>query len=257
MLFSIPISEHEIITDTPLSVKSLRSFHFVAKKSSCMMATTAIPVVSIVVDGKVIANKLPIYPFLLQKDAGVQSFLSPVVDSRLVAVPIAINTNCSEIKVRTEGLVENSIELVFDCADNSVVEEEFATCFDTITVYDCEQNYNVQLTEAAEKLFVYPYIFHEHYVYNPNFGESMPTNERYVCNMANEGHLLGEIRVGSKDEYMPDFDIALLAPAQLQSWKNVTYSFSHPTTKNVSLAFHEAFIGNCMTVYFIHKKIFR
>ena len=60
----------------------------------------------------------------------------------------------------------------------------------------------------------------------------MPTDDRYVCNMANEGHLSGEIRVGSKDEYMPDFDIALLTPAQLQSWKNVTYSFSHPTTKN-------------------------
>jgi hypothetical protein len=261
MLFSIPLSEQEIITDTPLSVKSLRSFHFVAKKSSWMYLNddSFMPVVSIVVDGKVIANKLPILPFLLQKGAEAQ-YIIPTVDSRLVEIPVAINVNCSEIRVRTEGVEENSFELVFGCAETPVLEEEFTTYFDSVNLFDVSHDHNVQLTESAERIFVAPYKFEQEYGWSPEQYEYVPTGRTLILNANAENPCLGELRVGSKDEYMPDMSIDLLTPSLLQSWKNASYTFSRPTTKNVTLSFSEESQYDeihCLTVFFISKKIFQ
>lgn len=118
MFFSIPSSTDEIITVTPIGVKSIRSVFFENKNGRVFNYHDALDTISISVDGKQIARQTPIVPFCTSTPFGAGRF-----DWEKVALAVNLNVDNSEIKI--SGVVNNEFNIVFVCSEKPCEETGF------------------------------------------------------------------------------------------------------------------------------------
>ena len=115
MFYSIPSSADEVITVTPHNVRSIRYLFFENKNDKIFHYGGKLDTVSIAIDGKQIAQELPICPFCTTTPYGAGRF-----DWQKCALEVNLNVDNSEIKI--SGTVNNEYNIVFVCSDEQVDE---------------------------------------------------------------------------------------------------------------------------------------
>jgi hypothetical protein len=115
MFYSIPSSSDEVITVTPHGAKSIRYLFFENKNDKIFHYGGKLDTVSISIDGKQIAQELPIAPFCTTTPYGAGRF-----DWKRCALEVNLNVDNSEIKI--SGTVNNEYNIVFVCSDEKVDE---------------------------------------------------------------------------------------------------------------------------------------
>jgi len=115
MFYSIPSSADEVITVTPHNVRSIRYLFFENKNDKIFHYGGKLDTVSIAIDGKQIAQELPICPFCTTTPYGAGRF-----DWQKCALEVNLNVDNSEIKI--SGTVNNEYNIVFVCNDEPVDE---------------------------------------------------------------------------------------------------------------------------------------
>ncbi|MBR4620504.1 MAG: hypothetical protein IKO46_05940 [Salinivirgaceae bacterium] len=115
MFYSIPSSSDEVITVTPHGAKSIRYLFFENKNDKIFHYGGKLDTVSISVDGKQIAQEIPICPFCTTTPYGAGRF-----DWQRCALEVNLNVDNSEIKI--SGTVNNEYNIVFVCSEEQVDE---------------------------------------------------------------------------------------------------------------------------------------
>lgn len=119
MFFSIPSSADEIITVTPLGVKSIRSIFFENKNGRIFRyGNGQLDTVSISIDGKQIARQLPVAPFCTSTPFGAGRF-------SWEKVALAVNLNVDNSEVKISGIANNEFNIVFVCSEQPCDETGF------------------------------------------------------------------------------------------------------------------------------------
>lgn len=115
MFYSIPSSSDEVITVTPHGAKSIRYLYFENKNDKIFHYSGKLDTVSISIDGKQIAQEIPVAPFCTTTPYGAGRF-----DWRKCALEINLNVDNSEIKI--SGTTNNEYNIVFVCSEEQVDE---------------------------------------------------------------------------------------------------------------------------------------
>lgn len=118
MFFSIPSSNDEIITVTPIGAKCVKSLFFENKNGHIFNYNGQLDTVSISIDGKQIARQLPVAPFATTTPFGAGRF-----DWEKVALAVNLNVDNSEIKI--SGSFNNQYNIVFVCDTKPISETGF------------------------------------------------------------------------------------------------------------------------------------
>lgn len=110
MFFSIPVNSEQVITNTPVGVKSITHVYFENKNSGIFNYKRDADNVTITVDGKMICRNVPILPFTSSCTYGVNRH-----KWEDIALEVGLNVNMSEIKISAQNC--NDFNVVFVCSD--------------------------------------------------------------------------------------------------------------------------------------------
>lgn len=236
MFYSIPVSQHELIFDTPLGAKSVRSFHFVDRNGGCCdFNDNKIKTVTISIDGQDICRDLFILPFTTQATFAERIFTSPF-DSRRVSIMCLKNVNMSEVKISASENLD--FEVVFEFSDVEVETEkvEFFECFQIDhSNWAAEKQFFTM--QEAEKLFIFSGMNIGNKVINNNTpGINGLSYYYHSANYAADTNFT----ISSLDEVFPNnMPISMLSPALNLSWKDVQYTLDHKLIKSPRFKFGE------------------
>lgn len=142
MFYSIPSSSDEVITVTPHGAKSVRYLFFENKNDKIFHYSGKLDTISISIDGKQIAQDIPIAPFCTTTPYGAGRF-----DWRKCALEVNLNVDNSEIKI--SGTVNNEYNIVFVCSDKSVDE---SSGFDFVEFREFKLKSTPTIDEAKEEI---------------------------------------------------------------------------------------------------------
>lgn len=232
MYFSIPVSYNEIIVDTPVDMKSIRSFFFVDRNSGCLNVSNGLPTITISVDGKDICRDLFILPFMTQATLSERMFQANF-DSRNVAITCLKNIDMSEIKISACGNLD--FEVVFEMEDIEV-ETEKVEFFEGFTIAHPFTNEMQIFTEQeSEKIFVFSGQNNGGKIINncvPGYDNML----FYAHSSAYEADT--SFTISTTEEVMPqNMPISMLSPCMGLSWKEAQYQFDNKLSKQPRFRF--------------------
>jgi len=144
MFFSIPSSNEEVITVTPIGAKSIKSLFFENKNNHIFEYNGQLDTVSISIDGKQIARQLPVAPFCTTTPFGAGRF-----SWEKVALAVNLNVENSEIKI--SGSFNNQFNIVFVCDTDQISE----TGFDYVETRRFVLKDALSVAEAKTKILTY------------------------------------------------------------------------------------------------------
>ena len=114
--WSIPSNQNEIITNTPLGVKSIQSLFFENKNGKMFSFGDVVDCISISIDNKQICRDMMMLPFCTESPDRRHRF-----DWQNVCLKLGLNVNNSEVKI--SGLRDNDLNIVFVC-DTAEIQQE-------------------------------------------------------------------------------------------------------------------------------------
>ncbi len=236
MYFAVPVSKREIIIDTPLDAKSIRSFHFVDRNGGCCNLTNGkVTTVTISIDGQDICRNLFVLPFTTQATLAERIFVSPF-DARDVSVMCLKNVNMSEIKISACGNLD--FEVVFEYTDVEVETEkvEFFECFQIDhTNWAAEKQFFTE--RESERIFIFSGL---------NMGNKAINNN--VPGYDGIGYYAhtstynadANFTISTTEEVFPNnMPITLISTALNVSWKDAQYTFDNPLSKQPRFKFND------------------
>ena len=124
MFYSIPVSNEQIITTTPIGAKSITHVFFESKNDGAFNYKRNADAVTITIDGKMICRDVPILPFMSSTTYGVNRH-----KWQDVALEVGLNVNLSEIKISAQTI--NDFNVVFVCSNNGITNTkgfDFVEC---------------------------------------------------------------------------------------------------------------------------------
>ena len=113
MFYSIPVSNQQVVTHTPLSAKAITHVFFESKNDGVFLYKEVADNVTITIDGKMICRNVPILPFMTTTSYGRNRH-----KWQDVALEVNLNVDLSEIKI--SGQNNNDFNVVFVCSDKPV-----------------------------------------------------------------------------------------------------------------------------------------
>ena len=236
MYFAIPVSNKEIIIDTPLDAKSIRSFHFVDRNGGCCNLTDGkVTTVTISIDGQDICRNLFVLPFTTQATLAERIFMSPF-DARDVSVMCLKNVNMSEIKISACGNLD--FEVVFEYSDVEV-ETEKVEFFEGFQIDHTNWASEIQLftEQESERIFIFSGMNMGNKVINNN----VPGYDGvgyYAHTAAYDADT--NFTISTTEEVFPKgFPITLISTALNVSWKDAQYTFDNLLSKQPRFKFDD------------------
>ncbi|MBR6250490.1 MAG: hypothetical protein IKR17_04745 [Bacteroidales bacterium] len=111
MFYSVPISNEQVITTTPIGAKCVTHLFFESKNDGVFYYKEKQDSVTITIAGKMVCRDMPILPFLSSTPYGVNRH-----NWQDVALEMGINVDMSEIKISAAD-TNNDFNVVFVCSD--------------------------------------------------------------------------------------------------------------------------------------------
>lgn len=268
MLFSVPFSKGVTVTDTPINVKSIRSFYFVNRSKGLIFTEKKgfDCFVTIMVNGQTICENLFIMPFLdYQTEEMIEN--SAPFDYRNIDIPCLLNVDLSEIKIFAPNCSDLEFSVVFNCSESEVEqqkvlwfenkiisEQQLAASkesgrFSDILAGDGEEAY-IKIRYESDGFFV--------------------LSCRLIQGFAGSDEGMFRIEYNELDEQVISFfdtnekipnesDLVLFSPTNKIVWKKVRYWFNMPICKDCVFIFKRKTFqsyqqGAFRVLYLIHEK---
>lgn len=255
MLFAVPINSTLTVTDTPVSAKSVRSFHFVDRgNGKDHVVENGLITCSISIDGKEICKDLFVIPFCTTQTME-ENLVFPPFDSRRVDIRCNLNVCMSEIKISASNMMD--FDVVFELSETEVETEEveciesFGYCvnYETMkTTYGetfignvpclplkelkINEEQIIQLRNQAERIFGWMGIWAESDNRNMLYNAQSP-NSSYLYFMQNASVFDLKLTLGTGEGTMPkNMPLNMICPALKTTWKDVDYTFDNKIDKN-------------------------
>ena len=260
MYFAVPLCKGEIITDTPIDAKSIRSIFFVPRRTySFDYSDNKINKVSIQIDGIDVVRDLFITPFL---PFNGYDFDSDGHDSRRISLMCLKNVNMSEIRITSEFMENIDYDVVFEYSttevEQEIIEYVESVVFSTI---DFENSYSINFTneiqvhlkEDAEKIFAFS-CYTDNGFFVPNYRDMNGYDSVATKNvMANV-----KLSVLTDNEIFPkELPTAMLTTTTKNAWKDVQYILPDKLSRNHSVKFTsdaEPSSEYVIILYYIHNN---
>lgn len=235
MYFSIPVSSHEIIFDTPVDAKSIRSFHFVDRNGGCCnLPDFKLTTVTISIDGQDICRDLFVLPFTTQATFAERMFVSPF-DSRNVSIMCLKNVNMSEVKISACGMLDFEVVFEYDDVEVETEKVEFFECFQ---IFEDRFTSEIQLftEQESERIFIYSGSYNGAKVINNNVPGYDGTYYSHSPNWWSDTNFT----ISTYEEVFPNnMPISMLSPALNVSWKECQYTLDNKLSKQPRFKFNE------------------
>ncbi len=141
MFYSVPVSNEQVITTTPIGAKCVTHLFFESKNDGVFYYKEKQDSVTITIAGKMVCRDMPVLPFLSSTPYGVNRH-----NWQDVALEMGINVDMSEIKISAADC-NNDFNVVFVCSDKP--NEDFKG-FDFVECkkFVIEKNFSLSKEEA-------------------------------------------------------------------------------------------------------------